>query len=645
MFFDPPVSACPILSDPPFVFIMFLLATGMGYRLLRILKVPLESTFALEQGLFSALLGLGLLSMIPFSLGMLGRLTPRNIAIGLIVLLILFAWDIFRVSQGIMRAFKRNLRRRKLSWLFVAMMLTLLPPLAITFLQALTPPTDFDGLAYHLTAPKLWLGSHSLHYLPTMVHTNSPMGVEMLFTIPLALCSDTAAKLTHYGLGLLALTATFALGRRLHSTTAGILAVNLLLLCTPSVAQQFGKALVDLGLIFAITTALIGWVIWHRSKDNRWLIATALCLGIAVSFKFTGILYSVLIVAIVIRELRQNDQSWLCSQITTMRFIGISLLPVFPWFLRSILLTGNPIWPLLSLIFPSRDWDPVAESFYSHWFRYYNWDWGAIHSWEMRERLILLVSAIILISVMSIFIIRRLQARETGLLLTALSGVIILSMLETGLYFRFFLPAIPALYCIALSVLRLYEDKSIQRTMLLATIYAIFFGLSIWWIARECRPIGSPDQEAFRVTVLGQFPPVNEAFSAAVGQLSRGQYLSRYDQHYGFWRFANAHVPADEPILLMRGLPYYFHSRCYHTFPLFQRCFRFDDRQHLTDDLKNYQVNYIVIPNENIIKPSYGPDYLPLRNENPYMQWVARDYGILLYHDSGLSLYRIKFFR
>ena len=55
-----PVSSIPLLQDPPFVAALVLLGTAVGWRTLRLLRAPLSDITALERGVLSAAVGLGL---------------------------------------------------------------------------------------------------------------------------------------------------------------------------------------------------------------------------------------------------------------------------------------------------------------------------------------------------------------------------------------------------------------------------------------------------------------------------------------------------------------------------------------------------------------------------------------------------------
>ena len=263
-------------------------------------------TSRIERGVLCAATGLGLLQYVAFGLGASGHLTPSAVKISLLALTVLLLPDMVRVCRALLRALQQS--RQNLSWPAVVGVLLIA---FVPFLQALAPCTDADGMGYHLRAPKLWLQSGSLGYLPTMVHANSPMGVEMLFTLPLAVWSDTTAKLIHFALGLLGLLAVYALGRRCRSAAVGAWAAAAFALGVPGTPflALSTYAYIDLGLTLQVVCAALAWTRWQRTRQQGWLLCAGLCAGFAFSFKLTGLLIVFTLAALTFSESRKGIKS------------------------------------------------------------------------------------------------------------------------------------------------------------------------------------------------------------------------------------------------------------------------------------------------------------------------------------------------
>src|SRR5579884_4016784 len=455
MSYHVPISSLPLVQDPPFVLTLTLLGTALGYRLLRWLRAPLGEVSALERGAISAALGLGLLQYLPFGLGGGGLLKPGTLRLGLGLLALLLAPAMLRVVRGIGRAVQRRRRALPEAWM-LAGAVPILVVLGVALLYALCPPTDPDGIGYHLVAPKRFLQSGHLQYLPTLIHTQAPMGVEMLFTLALALWSETAAKLIHYAFGVLTLLALLALGRRLRGEAVGFALAALWLLLAPRVSALglFSWAYVDLGITLEIVCAVLSWLLWSRTGARGWLWGAALCAGFAASFKLTGSFVGLGLGLLTLWELRRQGRPIGEAGKLAALFVGLALLPVLPWLGRTWLLTGNPVYPVFSNLFPTRDWSPQAARAFDEYMKYYNWGTGIGGGWNLGQRKLARLAAMLLTVGIGAALIWRWKDWEARALAALTTLLLLIALGVTGLYLRLLMPLLPLVYvvlCLALA--------------------------------------------------------------------------------------------------------------------------------------------------------------------------------------------------
>src|SRR3954470_1667253 len=198
----------PILWGPGFLLAFVVLGLAIGRRCLIWLGVTQGSR--VERGIVAFALGSGTLQLVPLALGTFGLLGVRAVWAALALVTLLASYDLLRVLLA-----ARDLLGHLKASRFPLWTLALAPGLVAACLLALTPTLDADGLGYHLTVPKRWLASGSLSYLPTYPNSNMPMGVEMLFTLALAVSGDAAAKILHYALGVSGAIALYLAGLRL----------------------------------------------------------------------------------------------------------------------------------------------------------------------------------------------------------------------------------------------------------------------------------------------------------------------------------------------------------------------------------------------------------------------------------------------
>jgi hypothetical protein len=626
-----PVSAIPLLQDPPFVLYLTLLAAAIGYRVLSLLRVPMGQVSALERGTLSAAVGFGLLQYLPFALGMAGSLSPLSVRIGLIGLTALVLPDMLRILRGMGRAMFRGQKNRPNATvrIGIAAMAALL---FLMLFPTLCPPTGNDDLGYHLTAPKRWLQAGDLHYLPTLLHTQAPMGVEMLFTLALAVWSDTAAKLIHYTLGVLALLAIYGTGRRLKSAEVGFCAAALFLANIPGLATipLFVAAYIDLGITFQFVCAVLAWLLWRRGGGKGWLLCSALCAGFAATSKQTGILYGLGIGLIVAVELRQRGVSLKEAVRKGTLYAVAAFLPVLPWLYRTWRVTGNPIYPMLPNLFPSRDWNAEGANTFRSYMTYYNWGRASalIGNWSVAERQAVLLLCAVFVLALTAALLRYgkdIEARA----LTLLAGVLLaVALLTTGLYLRLMAPVFPLIYLLVF----LWLSPLLARTRWIPLLVILMV----------------VDRTVGFVAQMGS--DRNLTFLTAAGLRSREKFIERNALTIPLWNYVNAHVPADQTVLvagflpaydITGGLSYYSERPCIVTDGFLQRRIRMDSWPNYLSDIQREGIRYVIVPEVIGFKRAM-PDSVAIKNEFPFARRLVAEYGERLLLANHMELYRLR---
>jgi len=335
---------------------VLIVATALGSRLTR--RIDYHSL--LERLVFSAGLGLSLISLLTLGLGLVGLL-QRWLFWALLLAGGLLLWsEIRRLALAL-----RHARRPRWhgAWntslgLFVA------ASLLLTLLLALAPPVAWDALTYHLVGPARYLQAQRLTFEFDNYYLFFPQFSEMLFTAGMALKSDIAAQLLHYSYLLLTLGALVAFASRFWQRQQGLVAAALFL-SIPTVVQIAAWAYVDLTLTFysfAALYALLNWLNPAESQAARpaatgWLLLAGLFGGACAAIKYTGatsllILGAVLVLALVRHQLP------LRRFLSGSLVIGVAALIVAgPWYVKNAVVTGNPIYPLL---WGGREWNDIS---------------------------------------------------------------------------------------------------------------------------------------------------------------------------------------------------------------------------------------------------------------------------------------------
>jgi hypothetical protein len=460
-----------IIWSSLFVVGFLALSVAAGRRLLIVLGVGRDGPLV-DRAVVAAGLGVGAMQFVPFLLGATGTLGVRSIRVTMAVLALVLLPDLRAVVRGLGRALGE--RQRPQGWQ-LAWLAALVPAMLIVAMLALTPTIDPDGLAYHLTVPKRWLEHGAIDYLPTYQPSNSPMGVEMLFTIALAFAGDVAAKELHFALGVIGAVGLYLAGKRWRGELVGALAATLFLVGPAGAGVLLGCAYVEGAAGFAMIGAAMAWLAWSRGRRAGWLRCAAVLAGVGASFKITAALFPVALGALTIlvlyNDARQQQPPGRPALRSLWGMVPLLALPVAPWLVRSLLLTGNPLFPMFATVIPSRDMSPALSAAYDKFNRYNTWGTGFGPQWSVPLRQKILAAAGGALVVAGIFIYTRMRtwmARATVIVLLLTS---VAQLLAAGLYVRYWIPLLSVLQLpLAAVVLERLSTRWRQGAVLVVTL-------------------------------------------------------------------------------------------------------------------------------------------------------------------------------
>ena len=355
-------------------------AFALGARLLPLVR--LSAGARPGDGLTATAVGLGVVAYVLFLLGLIGLLgKAAMVAIGLALLAhaavwmvqrrrdirrTMRAWQDRRTDNGILHTAHAAGVAASVVWLLAAAIIGAV--CAIAFLGALAPEIEFDALWYHLELPALDLEAGQLVDRPEQYVSLYPQTAELLYAFGLGWQGVATAKLLHFAFGVLTAVATYRLGRRWLSPPFA-LAGAAILVATPLILWELRTAYVDLVVAFFVTVALHELLGWRETGDDRRLWRSAVTLGLALATKHVALLIlpgALLYVALgrdrSIRESLRALLRWSGLR-PLLGFAGLALLLASPWYLRSLVATGNPVFPELYSIFgaPADRWSDRTQ--------------------------------------------------------------------------------------------------------------------------------------------------------------------------------------------------------------------------------------------------------------------------------------------
>jgi hypothetical protein len=299
-------------------------------------------------------LGLVLLSYLAFAASAL-HLLSVGFLLGLSALWLVLALLGFRVGR---RARGGEAPRGIAGFGWLAIIILALTA-GMNLLPVLTPAVDWDGVAYHLALPKIYLAAGGFVFRPDIFHNLFPQFTEMLFLPGLLFPAGIAAKAVHYGLGLLAAGAVYAAARKSGLRTAAWFAAAVFYVQF-LVQVESGTAFIDLASAAYAGLALVAFQhSWDRQADSRrWLYLAVFLAGVCAAIKWHGVVILALAGGWALLYIWTDRPGRALEKLRTLALAaGWGLLPVAPYLLRAWLQGGNPVWPLGFNWFGGHDWD------------------------------------------------------------------------------------------------------------------------------------------------------------------------------------------------------------------------------------------------------------------------------------------------
>lgn len=496
-----------------------------------------------EEVIYKAGFALGLLSLLVFSLGHLGFLSPGYLALALLISIISFVvllkkdFASAKEDSPAHEGHKPLLLWEKLLILSIAALTLSAVPLA------LMPPSIRDEIIQHLAVPKLYLARGAIFQIPFMGFSYLPQNIDLLYVIPLAFGSDVAARVMHLLFAVLTGLVIYCYLSPREGRVYALLGM-LLYISTPLVFNLSRMAYIDNGSAFYSTLALVAALNWKESGSTKWLVYSAVSMGFALGSKYNNAISFVLIGAFVFYIAERRSGRLVEGLKAGLVFALIAFAVFSPWLVRNYVWKGSPFYPIYESaakassrgegVHVTGDMSPVAKRYMVYG--------------ESTSRILLLpfriflegkdnsiekfdgvLNPVFLLFIPLAFIGRRHDDRSY--LLAFFCLFFLMAAFTVDLVTRYLLPSIPALIIlVTLGIKNLFEGKNYLRLINTVLLTLLFFFNAV-----------------YIASLYGQVSPL----PYLEGRESRDAYLSRTIPDYDSIRFANSYLPAGAKVMLV----------------------------------------------------------------------------------------------
>jgi len=525
-----------------------------------------------EGVLYQTAAGLGVLAYVSLGLALLGLYNRTTIRILLITLLLggglvfylyteRFRWFIVGISPG-----SRLVARSRAAdgvWKAIA-----LAAILIALVGALAPEKEYDALWYHLGFPKLWLGQGRLADLPAEYISLYPMTWEMIFGLGLASGGTIAAKLLHFACLPLTGLLTYQLTLRFFPRASPWLAVAFFV-TIPTVLWEATTAYNDLALTLHVGLTVYALLRYVEDRRWQWLLLAALNLGLALATKHLAFLVLVLATGGLALRLWLVERHLWRAVLPALLLGLLALVLALPWYIRSWMATGNPVFPELFGIFgaPPERWDVLTQEELSRFLANFGrprttlnlltlpWDitvHGARYGGALGPMFLVLLPLLALL--------RRRSRATVWLAAFALLYLALWASPVSSFQMRFLIP-ITSLFAV-LAAEACDRISLVLRTGVIKFARPALHGCVAMLLLLNLPPFTSL-HEADRVVWEGWLTHVihRVPIGVVIGSESQEAYLLRMVPSYASWHYVNTHLPADARVLAFVNNDYLYSKR------------------------------------------------------------------------------------
>lgn len=236
----------------------------------------------------------------------------------------------------------------------------------ILFLSLFSPYIGGDSVRAYLGISKLFATNQKIIHIVNdqplipnfryTSYTHYPLLAHMVYTFCILIKGDLLAKIIHFTLVILIILSLYFLTQRWFDNSTRFYSVLAFSTMT-GIINWAPEVRVDFPLTFITGLCVYALSRYHESKETKWLSLGAIFIGFACCIKINALVILPIMLAILVLEMKIGIK-------LTCYFFLIVILISLPFYIRSYILTGNPVWPYFNQYFPDAWMAKATQSYY-----------------------------------------------------------------------------------------------------------------------------------------------------------------------------------------------------------------------------------------------------------------------------------------
>lgn len=482
--------------------------------------------------------------------------------------------------------------------------LALVASVAVSVVPTAVPEIFYDALYYHLGLPWQYVLAGQIQWRPHVVHSAFPAYLDVLFGLCLGLGGAGVAKFFNLCLFLTGWCATAAflyevLGDR-RAALVGAVTVSTI----PGVLIMSTMCAIDAALIGFSAMSALALARLQRSGANDatpLVLLAALNAGFVAGSKYTGLwLIGVLAFPVFF------SQRPVLAVRTAALFVGAAILVAAPWYVRNLILIGDPVYPVLSGFIGDGEARWAIDRLHRDvpasglsWASLTNLVVGLAEGRDQfgagaQPGLLMPLGAVsLLLGSLRVPLLRPWAVAAAGYVLVWMTQAHVV---------RYLYPIFP-LFTLGLGWA---ACRAFERVRYPALVTALFVMLALAPLSQSLR-------------ILDALYVGSDVAALASGTLSKDEYLTRRLSYYPAVQWLNAHVPPDAQVLYLGETRLLYLNRPARFSSAYDRTeiaqLLGPDAPPLFSQLRTLGVTHIVIHGREIERLRAAYEYLPLSVE------------------------------